>query len=215
MIEYTQGNARLRVFLAGGLCFAVAAWTRPYLAVILLAAVVVSMVSARASRLPSAAAVVVVAVVGGKIAGLDDLLSTETLETIDQARKGLAYGGSAYGEIADTTTVSGALAYFPEGLARFLFAPFPWEIDSWLQVMALPESLLFLFLSYQALRGSVADGLRRVWVLMSFFMCIAGSYALASGNEGTSFRHRAQVTGFVIIVASAYQTRRKGIWAGP
>lgn len=111
----------------------------------------------------------------------------------------------------DTTTLSGALSYFPEGMARFLFAPFPWEIDSWLQVMAFPESLFMLFLSIQAFRQVMAERgqLRRVLVPISFFFCIAGSYALASGNEGTAFRHRAQVVAFIVLLAAAHQVRTK------
>jgi hypothetical protein len=170
-----------------------------------------SLASAKASRLPSAALLAVLAVFGGKLAGLDETFSEETLQTIDQARKGLAYGGSAYGEDVDTTTLSGAISYFPEGMARFLFAPFPWEIDSWLQVMAFPESLFILFLSIQAFRQVLADraNLRRLLVPLAFFFCIAGSYALASGNEGTAFRHRAQVVAFIVLLASAHQVRKQ------
>jgi hypothetical protein len=204
------GRSRIWALVLGGLCLAFATWTRPYLSVILTAAVLISLASAKASRLPSAMFVGLLAVFGGKLAGLDEVFSEETLVTIDQARKGLSYGGSAYGSDVDTTTLTGALTYFPEGLVRFLFAPFPWEIDSALQVMALPESLFFLFLSIQAARQVLAEGsVRRVLVLLAFFFCIAGSYALASGNEGTAFRHRAQVFAFVVVLASAHQIRRR------
>ena len=205
------GRSRVGALALGGLSLAFATWTRPYLSVILTAAVLISLASAKASRIPSAVLVALLAVFGGKLAGLDEVFSEETLVTIDQARKGLAYGGSAYGSDVDTTTLGGALAYFPEGLVRFLFAPFPWEIDSWLQVMALPESLFFLFLSIQAFRQVLADSsnLRRVLVPLAFFFCIAGSYALASGNEGTAFRHRAQVFGFVVLLAAAHQIRKR------
>jgi hypothetical protein len=209
VLRFSKGAGRGPALVLGGVCFALAVWTRPYLSVILLAAVVLSVMSAKPSRLPPAAMVVLLAIFGGKMAGLDDLLSTETLEVIDKSRKGLAYGGSAYGQDVDTTTLSGAISYFPEGMARFLFAPFLWEIDSPLQLMALPESLLFMWLTFQATRETLKGGLGRVWVLFSFFICIAGSYALASGNEGTAFRHRAQVMSFVIIVAAAHQIRRK------
>lgn len=210
------GRSRVGALLLGGLCFGVATWTRPYLSVILVAAILLSLASAKASRLPSAALLAVLAVFGGKLAGLDETFSEETLQTIDQARKGLAYGGSAYGKDVDTTTLSGAISYFPEGMARFLFAPFPWEIDSWLQVMAFPESLFILFLSIQAFRQVLADraNLRRLLVPLSFFFCIAGSYALASGNEGTAFRHRAQVVAFIVLLASAHQVRKKRLRAG-
>jgi len=207
----TAGRSRAGALLLGGLCIGVATWTRPYLSVILVAAILMSLASAKASRLPSAALLAVLAVFGGKLAGLDETFSEETLQTIDQARKGLAYGGSAYGKDVDTTTLSGAISYFPEGMARFLFAPFPWEIDSWLQVMAFPESLFILFLSIQAFRQVLADraNLRRLLVPLAFFFCIAGSYALASGNEGTAFRHRAQVVAFIVLLASAHQVRRQ------
>lgn len=202
--------SRLNSIVLGLAALGLAVATRPYLAVILLSALLISLSSVKLSRLPTAALVGLLAIAVGRAAGMDDVLGEDTLKTIDQARKGLAYGGSAYGQDVDTTTLSGALLYFPEGLTRFLFAPFPWEIDSWLQALALPESLFFLFLSAQAARSVMTGGhgLRAHLVPLSFWFCISSSYALASGNEGTAFRHRAQVVVFVIIMASGVEGRR-------
>ena len=59
------------------------------------------------------------------------LVSEASLETLQNIRAGMAYGNSAYGAGADTTTVAGALAYLPVGVAYFLGAPFPWSLSSW------------------------------------------------------------------------------------
>lgn len=189
---------------------------RPYLLPILLLSVLASMVVVRARHVPYTVFGLVV-IAGflhayGESFGLStSLLSTERLEDVQELRQALADGGSAYGADVDTSTLAGSLAYLPEGVLRFLFAPFPWSVRSWQQVLALPESLLFAILTYQALRQVLFDVTRRptqVVLPALTALLITCAYGLVSGNEGTAFRHRAQVVVIVLVFSSAYQVRR-------
>ena len=77
-------------------------------------------------------------------------------------RRGLAYGGSAYGADVDTTTVGGALTYLPEGIIRFLGSPFPWTARSARQLMTVPESLIWYYLLLRAVREIVVSAVARL-----------------------------------------------------
>jgi hypothetical protein len=48
------------------------------------------------------------------------------------------------------STPAGAALYLPIGVANFLFSPFPWRINSWRQIMALPEAFLTYWLVFHA-----------------------------------------------------------------
>lgn len=192
---------------------------RTYMVPIVFLAFVVSVLATRPSQLPYAlvallAVSLFVARFGSEI-GIDlNVYSTDRLESIQRLREGLAYGGSAYGEDVDTSTVSGALTYLPEGMARFLFSPFPWAIQSWQQALAAPESMMWFVIFCQGAwfiaRSRLHDVLQ--WTIPIVLMVVlTAAYGLASGNEGTAFRHRAQVMVLMFAFSAAGQThaRRK------
>ena len=92
--------------------------------------------------------------------------------------------------------MAGGLAYLPEGVARFLMAPFPWAVRNWRQGLTVPESFIWYWLMGLAVL-SMVRGLRTAMVKVapSFFVLVlmTCAYGLVSGNEGTAYRHRAQV----------------------
>lgn len=189
---------------------------RPYLVPLLVGGVLLSYAVVRTRQLPYAA-VGLLAVAGfvqmyGSSLGItSDLMSTESLEQVHQMRLNLAFGGSAYGHDADTRTLKGSLAYLPEGVARFLFSPFPWTVKSVRQALTLPESLAWYLLSYVALRGLISDISRRFSrVAVVFFTAVlmTGAYGLVSGNEGTAYRHRAQVMLLAFVFTGGELARR-------
>ena len=109
-------------------------------------------------------------------------------------RGGLA--GSAYGVDVEIRGAGDALRYLPIGLVFFLFAPFPWAIRSTLQVLTLPEVLLWYSIAPFTLAGirqSLKPQHRDAVVVFSVLMLVVSSYALVEGNFGTAYRHRAQV----------------------
>ncbi|MBX2810771.1 MAG: hypothetical protein KTR25_03130 [Myxococcales bacterium] len=209
--RFAPGSLMLLLVSLGLLYF-----IRPYLFGLILIPLVVSMVVVRTRQLPFAVigliGLAVFITIYGQRFGLGTVLAVEEqLETIQNLREGLAYGGSAYGENADTRTISGALIYLPYGVAQFLFAPFPWNVRSFPQLIALPESIFFLYLAGQAVRQILYDIRTRLSTIILPLLTIITltcAYGLVSGNEGTAFRHRAQIVVITIIFSAAAQTQR-------
>jgi hypothetical protein len=189
---------------------------RPYVAPMLAASLALSYGLVRLRQLP--VAVVVVALASVFLVSAEDLLgfraglvSEASLETLQNIRAGMAYGNSAYGAGADTTTVAGALAYLPVGVAYFLGAPFPWSLSSWRQVVALPETLAWYFLFYAGGRQLLYDArtrLTRAGLMLVTPIVMVPIYGLIEGNEGTAYRHRAQVMLLFFVLAAGYLARR-------
>lgn len=192
-------------------------YIRPYLPGLILIAVVGSMFVVRAQELPHAlcalGGVLIFIDLYGESYGLVSNLGFEDkLETIQVMREGLSFGGSAYGEGAETRTLYGVLRYLPYGVAQFLFAPFPWSARTSLQLIALPESLAFIYLTYQGLTQLSEDVRRRfsrVVLPLLTIVVFTCAYGLVSGNEGTAFRHRAQVIIIMLVFSAAAQTRSR------
>jgi hypothetical protein len=182
---------------------------RVYLVPLLLVAIGLSFVVVRLRQLPYA--IIGLFTVGTflRFAGPElglyfDLFSDRGLETVHQMRVNLAFGGSAYGSDVDTRTLSSTLLYLPEGIIRFLMVPFPWSISSWRQLLTLPESLVWYYLLFRAIRcliREMREDLPRIATLFFVLVVLTSAYGLASGNEGTAYRHRAQVVALFFIFA--------------
>jgi hypothetical protein len=202
-------------FLLLALLFVVA--LRRYLVPLLLLSFFLSFFLIRIRHLPyaivSLGLVVLVVSQYGEALGMTEVtVGVESLDRIQRLREGLAYGGSAYGANVDTSTIGGALRYLPTGMMLFLFSPFPWNISSWQQAIAAPEALAWAFLCLQGIRQGLSDIRTRLTdialpALLIAFMTIA--YGLVSGNEGTAFRHRAQVMMLALPFAAAWQCRKR------
>ena len=121
----------------------------------------------------------------------------EALETAQMLRTGLqANATSAFGVGAETETLGGALRYLPLGVSYLLFSPFPWAIETSLQLAAMPETLLWyplFLLAIQGLRISLRGRLTNVLIVLTVLVVVVSSYALVEGNFGTAYRHRAQI----------------------
>lgn len=187
------------VFLAG---------LRDYMGFLVLAGLILGAVSLlRPGRIGVSLAVgtvlTLVLVFGLEQLGLFQRVAVESpLQQAQLLREGLQQdfrggaAGSAYGMEYETTTVSGALRFLPVGLAFFLLAPFPWAIDSVLQLFTLPEVLLWYALIPFTLLGFWLAPKRaraQIFVVVAVLLVAVTSYALVEGNIGTAYRHRAQV----------------------
>lgn len=132
-----------------------------------------------------------------------------TPAAIDQ-RKSLNIGaGTGTGQLvspSDDDPLVGTLRYLPRGVAYVLFAPFPWSVSRALDLLPVPEMLLW----YLALVGAaltVISYRRSRRLLLPLVLFVGGTcliLALAEGNVGTLFRHRAMVIPFVLILASPW-----------
>lgn len=119
---------------------------------------------------------------------------------------------SGFANDADVSTVGGALSLLPTGLAYFFFAPFPWQLGSIRQSLAIPEALFFYTLVPGILAGilflfreRLADSLGVLLVTMT----VTFGYAIGQGNVGTLYRHKAQVIGFYYAYAAIGMERRQ------
>lgn len=184
---------------------------RSYLIPIVFLAAVMSYVVVSARQIPYAIVGLLMLGVfvnnfGDTLGFQPELMSTQSLEKIQSMRQGLAYGGSAYGTDVDTTTVSGTLLYLPQAILRFLFSPYPWAIRSWQQALTLVEGFFWYYIAYLAVRRIIADATRqlpRIAVIFFSLLMLTIPYALVAGNEGTAYRHRAQVLFLFFIFAAA------------
>lgn len=119
---------------------------------------------------------------------------------------------SAFAGDADISTVGGALSFLPTGLLYFFFAPFPWQLGSIRQSLAIPETLFFYTLVPGIFAGATYLFRKRltdsVGVLL-VAMTVTFGYAIGQGNVGTLYRHKAQVIGFYYAFAAIGMEQRQ------
>jgi hypothetical protein len=213
--------AHRRVRLGHVVAFAIGALLlttlRDYMGFLLFAGLALGYaLAARPGRLGSTMVMGTVVVLGGFfMLERFQLLSPEVIQdpfgSAAAMREGLQQdfsggaAGSAYATEVDTSTLRGALVYLPLGLVYFLFAPFPWAISSVLQVMTLPETLLWYALApfavlgiRDAVRSDYAQGL----LILGVLAVSVSSYALVEGTFGTAYRHRSQFLPLFFIFAA-------------
>lgn len=129
-----------------------------------------------------------------------------SLEGLADLRQQMATGGSAYYENVDISTPAAALAFLPVALAYFFFSPFPWQITSFLKVLALPEMVLIYRYTPALVRGltfAVREKFRDTLQILLMAALVTVSHALTEGNVGTLYRHRAQVVPLYLMFAAA------------
>ena len=119
---------------------------------------------------------------------------------------------SGFAADADVSTIGGALSILPIGLAYFFFAPFPWQLGSIRQSLAIPETLFFYTLVPGIIAGILFLFRKRlsdsIGVLL-VTMTVTFGYAIGQGNVGTLYRHKAQVTGFYYAFAAIGMEQRR------
>jgi Dolichyl-phosphate-mannose-protein mannosyltransferase len=137
-----------------------------------------------------------------------------SLETLSQTRQNLVGGGSAFGGNVDISTPEKALSFLPIGIAYFLFSPFPWQINSPLKLLSLPEMLLIYFLTpamFRGIRFGISKRFRDALQSLLLMTALTISYALGEGNVGTLYRHRAQaITFYLMFAAAGIEAKRSG-----
>lgn len=135
-----------------------------------------------------------------------------SLEALSTMRQNMAIGGSAYQRDADVSTPGAALAFLPIALVYFFFSPFPWQLTSALRLLSAPEMVLIYVLALPTFRGiafAIRNRLRDCLQILLMTALITVTYALAEGNVGTLYRHRAQAMAFYLIFAAVGLELRK------
>jgi hypothetical protein len=209
-----QSGWRARSAVSITICILALWGLRYYLAIVVMAAVLASLVwgrkgekLGRPARVP--VAVRQAAIMLGFVALLFAFGVTEraqhvllennqgVLEVFDIRRGGSAReANTGYLQDLSVATPEEALQYFPLGLLYFLTVPFPWQLGSVPQNLIVAENAFWLGLYPLIVVGSKrALSLNRsgtVFVLLlTGGMCAV--YALLVGNMGTAYRMRSQV----------------------
>jgi hypothetical protein len=131
---------------------------------------------------------------------------------IDYHRNVRAYGNLQFFQGFDVSSPLKAIFFIPLGLVFAIFAPFPWQLGSFMQIMAVPETIVFYILFPFTLRG-VIFAFKKRFETSALMLGIIGAMliflSLIEGNSGTLFRHRLVVFYLVFIFTSIGLTLRK------
>ena len=120
------------------------------------------------------------------------------MSRIDQARN----AESGFGKDVDVQTTQGALTVIPVGLVYLLFAPFPWQLASLRQSIALPEMMVWWAAFPLLVLGwwfAMKHRLRHVAPIVLFTTMLTLAYSVFQGNVGTAYRQRSQLLVFYFI----------------
>ena len=120
------------------------------------------------------------------------------MSRMDQARN----AESGFAKDVDVQTTEGALTVIPIGLVYLLFAPFPWQLASLRQSIALPEMIVWWAafpLLVLGLWYAVKHRLREVSPIVLFTTMLTLAYSVFQGNVGTAYRQRSQLLVFYFI----------------
>ena len=102
-------------------------------------------------------------------------------------------------------TLSDVASAFVKGWGYFLLAPVPWAITTLLQVLAVPEMILWYVLLVFAVMGAsrlmreipVEGGALLIWIFV-----LSSVNALTTGNVGVAFRHRSLVIPLYLVLSA-------------
>jgi hypothetical protein len=124
------------------------------------------------------------------------------LQMVQLSRMDQARAESGFGKDVDVQTTEGALTVIPLGLVYLLFAPFPWQLASLRQSIALPEMMVWWAAFPLLVLGwwyALKHRLRNVAPIVLFTTMLTLAYAVFQGNVGTAYRQRSQLLVFYFI----------------
>ena len=137
------------------------------------------------------------------------------LQTVQNSRKDLAKSAeSGFMQDVDVRTTEGALTAIPVGFVYLLFAPFPWQLASIRQSIALPEMIIWWLAIPFLILGlwfGMKHRLREVSPIIIFTTMLTLAYSLVQGNVGTAYRQRSQmlVFYFIFVAVGAVITKER------
>jgi hypothetical protein len=120
---------------------------------------------------------------------------------------------SGFGADVDISDPEAALGFLPVGVLYVLFAPFPWMINNFRQLITMPELIAWWLLVPVMLRGcwfGIRHRLRESFAITVFAIGLTLSYALYQSNVGTAYRQRAQLfVFFFVFISIGLELRRE------
>jgi hypothetical protein len=125
------------------------------------------------------------------------------LEAVQRSRLDMATtAGSGFGKDVDVRTAGGALTIIPVGVVYLMFAPFPWQLASLRQSIAIPEMIIWWLAFPLLILGywyAIKHRLRDISPILLFTSMLTLAYSLFQGNVGTAYRQRSQLLVFYFI----------------
>ena len=134
------------------------------------------------------------------------------VEWVDSRRSVRAYGNLAFLEDFDISSMGLLLRFIPLGLLFTLFAPFPWQLGSINQIIAVPETIIFYILFPFTVRGVIFACRKRFnksILLISIILLMLVFMTLWDANAGTLFRHRSVPFHLLLIFTAVGISLRK------
>lgn len=145
--------------------------------------------------------------------GGNKFLAADFFGKIDLIRGGHAYSNLAVLPDYRIKNLPTLIAYMPIGLFVLFFSPFPWQLFSTSQILAVPEMLIWYGALFYLVKGillAMKEKLNYVFSILVFILLTALLLAIAEGNIGTLFRHRGIIFEFLFIfTALGLVTSRK------
>jgi len=110
-------------------------------------------------------------------------------------------GRTTYGAMLDTSSVGGLVNTIPMVFVQYMFAPFPWQVENVVDILAMLESMLRIALMFFALSSwrKYSGEVRSYYCFL--LIAVLGMefvWALGTVNWGTATRHH--VPGYSVIV---------------
>ena len=133
-------------------------------------------------------------------------LSRDWLEAISNMRESaITYypKRASYGIGLD---ISSNMMTFYSGLKiyiYYLFAPFPWQVNSFLDIYGTMESILRMILIYFSIkhwRNTIGSKKRLLGLMLILFFSITFLYAIGTTNYGTAMRHHMLDWWIIVII---------------
>lgn len=123
-------------------------------------------------------------------------------EAIQRQRSMLDFGRSAFLPGSNLSSYGKIAAFLPQGIAHFLFAPFPWDTNTRARLLELPDMLYWYALLFLGVLG-IPVALKRpegVGLILALVL-LAAFHGIIEGNIGTLVRHRVLFNGLWTVLA--------------
>lgn len=134
-----------------------------------------------------------------------DIGQYANLDRLHASRSDLARAGSGFGQDIDVSTTEGAISAIPIGFLYLMFAPFPWQIAGFSQLMTLPDVLIWWAMIPFVIKGlwfSIKQRLRASIAILIFSLMLTIAYSIFQGNVGMAYRQRTQIQVFLFMFAA-------------
>jgi hypothetical protein len=112
---------------------------------------------------------------------------------------------TTYGIMLDTSSVLGVVKTISVIFAYYMFAPFPWQVESGVDIGALLESMLRFVLLFSAVyswRRSSGEVRSYYLFLIMVVLGLEFMWALGTINWGTGIRHHVPGYGVIVLLGA-------------